>query len=28
VDAMVEGLNRLWVRKLGVCEGKEKKRAY
>jgi 2-isopropylmalate synthase len=28
VDAMVEGLNRLWVRKLGVCNGKEKKRAY
>ncbi len=28
VDAMVEGLNRLWVRKLGICNGKEKKRAY
>jgi 2-isopropylmalate synthase len=28
VDAMVEGLNRLWVRKLGVSNGLEKKRAY
>ena len=28
VDAMIEGLNRLWVRKLSVSNGKEKKRAY
>jgi 2-isopropylmalate synthase len=28
VDAMIEGLNRLWIRKLGVCNGVEKKRAY
>lgn len=28
VDAMIEGLNRLWIRKLGVSNGVEKKRAY
>ena len=28
VDAMIEGLNRLWVRKLSLHEGKEKRRAY
>ena len=28
VDAMIEGLNRLWVRKLSVSNGVEKKRAY
>jgi 2-isopropylmalate synthase len=28
VDAMIEGLNRLWVRKLSVSNGAEKKRAY
>ena len=28
VDAMVEGLNRLWHRKLNASEGKEKRRAY
>ncbi|MDD1773443.1 MAG: 2-isopropylmalate synthase, partial [Methanomassiliicoccales archaeon] len=28
VDAMVEGLNRLWARKLTLQNGKEKKRAY
>jgi len=28
VDAMIEGLNRLWARKLTVQNGKEKRRAY
>jgi hypothetical protein len=28
VDAMVEGLNRLWQRKLSASSGKEKRRAY
>lgn len=28
VDAMIEGLNRLWARKLSVQNGKQKKRAY
>ncbi len=28
VDAMIEGLNRLWVRKLSLQNGKEKRRAY
>jgi 2-isopropylmalate synthase len=28
VDAMVEGLNRLWARKLSVSNGKTKKKVY